>query len=61
MKRKEERKKKEDRGSLFFPTQKGWRNLAPPTPVAAWIRGPLQVLEALALAAQRFRVRAKRE
>ena len=38
---------RDDGAPLFFPTSKGWRNLAPPTPLETWTKGPLKVLEAL--------------
>ena len=36
-----------DPAPLFFPSTKGWRDMAPPKPSSAWARGPVQVLEAL--------------
>jgi len=41
-------KRRRDNGaSLFFPSTKGWRDLAPPKTLSAWTRGPILVLEAL--------------
>ena len=41
------KREREDASPLFFPATKGWRNIAPPKSLPSWVRGPLQVLEAL--------------
>ena len=41
------KRKLDEAAPLFFPSTKGWQDMAPPKTLPEWARGPLRVLEAL--------------